>query len=84
MGTDIARLKSRKGRPPDAGAAQDVTADSGRADGVALRPLQVRVPVDVFEAFSEQAGREFGFSHGAKKKLFLKMWDEYRQHASMR
>jgi len=32
----------------------------------------------VFEEFSEQAGREFGFSHGSKKQLFLKMWQAYK------
>jgi hypothetical protein len=32
----------------------------------------------VFEEFSEQAGREYGFSHGAKKRLFLKMWEAYK------
>jgi hypothetical protein len=30
------------------------------------------------EDFSEQAGREFGFSHGAKKQMFLKMWEAYK------
>ena len=57
----------------------DVIAENGRTDEKeALRPLQVRVPVSVFEEFSETAGREFGFSHGAKKQLFLKMWKAYK------
>jgi len=45
---------------------------------VIQRPLQVRVPASVFEEFSERAGREFGFTHGSKKQLFLKMWDAYK------
>ena len=45
---------------------------------VELRPLQVRIPKAVFEEFSEQAGREFGFSHGSKKQLFLRMWEAYK------
>jgi hypothetical protein len=43
-----------------------------------LKPLQVRIPKSVFEDFSERAGREFGFSHGAKKQMFLKMWEAYK------
>ena len=78
MTTNITKLKSSKGAPPPADAAPDVIADDTRGEKVALRPIQVRVPVTVFEEFSEQAGREFGFSHGAKKKLFLKMWKAYK------
>jgi plasmid replication initiation protein len=44
----------------------------------ALRRLQVRIPASVFAEFSETAGREFGFTHGAKKQLFLKMWKAYK------
>lgn len=40
----------------------------------------MRIPVQVFEEFSETAGREFGFTHGAKKQLFLKMWQNYKAH----
>ena len=82
MGTDIADLRSRKGTPPSADDAADVTADDVRAGKPALRPLQVRIPVDVFEDFSERAGREFGFSHGAKKQLFLKMWKAYKAQST--
>jgi len=56
-----------------------VIAENGRTDEkTPLRPLQVRIPVSVFEEFSETAGREFGFTHGAKKQLFLKMWKAYK------
>lgn len=78
MTTNVAKLKSSKGRPPAAEAAPDVIAQDPRAEKVPERPLQVRVPVTVFEEFSEQAGREYGFSHGAKKRLFLKMWKAYK------
>lgn len=43
-----------------------------------VRPLQFRVSEAVFAEFSEQAGREFGFSKGSKSQLFLKIWAEYR------
>ncbi|MBL3611177.1 hypothetical protein [Rhodovulum sulfidophilum] len=78
MTTNIAKLKSAKGAPPPADDAPDVIADDTRPEKVELRPLQVRIPRTVFEEFSERAGREFGFSHGAKKQLFLKMWETYK------
>ena len=71
MGTNIAKLKSGKGAPPPADTTPDVTATDTRDSKEALRPLQVRVPQSTFEEFSERAGREFGFSHRAKKQLFL-------------
>ncbi len=78
MSTNIAKLKSGKGTPPSVDSIPDVTSDTARAGEPALRPLQVRIPADIFEDFSEQAGREFGFSHGSKKRLFLKMWKAYK------
>ena len=78
MATNIAKLKSSKGTPPPAEAAPDVIAEDTRPEKVELKPLQVRIPKTIFEEFSEQAGREYGFSHGAKKQLFLKMWEAYK------
>jgi hypothetical protein len=78
MATNIAKLKSTKGAPPAADTAPDVITEDTRGAKEPLKPIQVRVPVSVFEEFSEQAGREYGFSHGAKKKLFLKMWEAYK------
>ena len=74
MATNITKLKGSKGAPPPA----DETAEDKRSEKEALRPLQVRIPVSTFEEFSERAGREFGFSHGAKKQLFLRMWEAYK------
>ena len=78
MATNIAKLKSSKGAPPTAEAAPDVIAEDTRPEKVELKPLQVRIPKAIFEEFSERAGREFGFSHGSKKQLFLKMWQAYK------
>ena len=78
MATNIAKLKSGKGAPPPADETPDVIAEDKRSEKEALRPLQVRIPVSTFEEFSERAGREFGFRHGAKKQLFLKMWEAYK------
>lgn len=83
MATDLAKLRKGKGVPPAADDAPDVIAENGRGDEkTPLRPLQVRIPVSVFEEFSERAGREFGFSHGAKKQLFLKMWEAYKAQSN--
>lgn len=79
MATNLSKLKSGKGAPPPAEDVEDVITTNLRSDDKApLRPLQVRVPETVFMEFSEQAGREFGFTHGAKKQLFLKMWKAYK------
>ena len=79
MATNLSKLKSGKGAPPPAEEVEDVIASDLRDDDKApLRPLQVRVPETVFVEFSELAGREFGYTHGAKKQLFLKMWKAYK------
>ncbi|MBB3996085.1 hypothetical protein GGR95_003753 [Sulfitobacter undariae] len=78
MTTNITKLKRSKGAPPPADVTPDVIADDTRTEKVELKPLQVRIPKAVFEEFSEQAGREFGFSHGSKKQLFLRMWQAYK------
>ena len=78
MALDLAKLKRGKGAPPPAEKTVDVIAENPRTEAVPQRPLQVRVPNTVFEEFSERAGREFGFTHGSKKQLFLKMWDAYK------
>ena len=78
MATNLTKLKNGKGAPPPAEDALDVIATDTRPEKIELRPLQVRIPASVFEEFSEQAGREFGFTQGAKKQLFLKMWKAYK------
>jgi len=79
MATNLSKLKSGKGTPPPAEDVPDVIDSNPRPDDKApLRPLQVRIPQSVFAEFSEQAGHEFGFTHGAKKQLFLKMWEAYK------
>ena len=78
MAADLSKLRRGKGAPPPVDEVPDVIAEDKRPEAVALRPLQVRIPESVFAEFSETAGREFGFSHGAKKQLFLKMWAAYK------
>lgn len=76
--TNLAKL--RKGAPPPAAAAPDILTDP-REDKEAeeTRPLQFRLPASVVYEFNRLAAIEGNYSHGAKKQLFLRMWDNYRQ-----
>ncbi len=78
MATDLKKLKKTKGTPPLKFDSADVISIDPRFEAEALRPLQVRIPTSVFEEFSKRAAEEFGYSHGAKKKLFLKMWETFK------
>ena len=75
---NLAKLKG-KGAPPPADAVSDVIQSDQREEPVQMVAIQFRVPPSVFAEFSEAAGREFGFTKGAKSNLFLKMWAEYKK-----
>ena len=76
--TNLAKL--RKGTPPPAAAAPDVLADPRKNEKTEeTRPLQFRLPASVVREFNRLAAIEGDYSHGAKKQLFLRMWDSYRQ-----
>ena len=77
MSTSTAALK-KKGAPPPRGKAPNVIKADPRPTEGKNKPLQVMVPPEVFEAFSQRAGEEFGFSKGAKSQLFLAMWESYQ------
>ena len=68
----------RKGPPParEPTAANVIEADPRQDEG-RKQPLQVKIPPEVHAAFSARAGEEFGFTGGAKTKLFLAMWEAY-------
>lgn len=80
MATNLRKLKAggEVAPPPSKDAADVIEANPRDDDKTPLRPLEVHVPETVFFEFSKQAGREFGFTHGAKKQLFLKMWKAYK------
>lgn len=69
----------RKGAPParTKKTRSPIDTDPRPAEGK-NRALQLMVPPDVFLAFSARAGQEFGFTKGAKSRLFLAMWDSYK------
>ena len=76
--TDLAKL--RKGTPPAAATAPDILADPREDENAEeTRPLQFRLPASVVHEFNRIAAIEGNYSHGAKKQLFLRMWDNYRQ-----
>lgn len=85
---DISTLKalkpSAKGEPPARAEAPRNTQNAPREKKEANKPLQVQVPESLFEAFGEEAGREFGFTHGAKSRLFIRMWEVYRERKGNR
>lgn len=74
--TDTSILK--KGTPPARRSTASVIAADPRPTEGRNKPLQVMVSPEVFEAFGAKAGEEFGFSKGAKSKLFMKMWQAYQ------
>ena len=74
--TDLARL--RKGAPPTAAGAPDVLADPRGETTEETKPLQFRLPASVVREFNRLAAIEGDYGHGAKKQLFLRMWEHYR------
>ena len=64
----------RKGIPPRRETTANPIATDPRPPEGKNKPLQLMVPPDVFDAF---AGEEFGFTKGAKSRLFLAMWEAY-------
>ena len=71
-------LALRKGTPPARETTKSPIDADPRLPRGKNRALQLMVPPDVFAAFSARAGKEFGFTKGAKSRLFLAMWDTYK------
>jgi len=78
MATSTATLK--KGSPPRREKAANVIKVDPRPSEGKNKPLQVMVPLEVFEAFSQRAEEDFGFSKGAKSQLFLAMWEAHQSN----
>lgn len=73
--TNTSMLK--KGSPPARETVSNLMNRDPRPSEEKNRPLQVQVTQEIFEAFSAKAGAEFGYSKGAKSRLFLEMWQVY-------
>ena len=43
------------------------------------KPLQFKVPEEVFNEFSARAHEDFGHKKGAKLELFMAMWEAYQK-----
>ena len=50
-----------------------------RGEAEETKPLQFRLPASVVREFNRLAAIEGDYSHGAKKQLFLRMWESYRR-----
>ena len=72
----------RKGNPPRREATKNPIDGDPRPPEGKNKPLQIMVPPEVFHAFSARAGEEFGFTKGAKSRLFIVMWDAYNSMVS--
>ena len=67
----------KKGAPPPRENNRNLPQIDPRAPEGKKKPLQLMVTPEVFLAFSARAGEEFGFTKGAKSRLFLTMWEAY-------
>lgn len=67
----------KKGAPPARQSTKSVIAADPRPTEGKNKPLQIMVSPEVFDAFSQRAGEDFGFKKGSKKELFLAMWAQY-------
>ena len=85
---DIAALKKKKVEDPDPPTPTVTTSNLDQAprhevhDKEARASLQLKVPQSMYDLFSEQAAREFGFKKGSKIALFKKMWEGYQRDVS--
>ena len=75
---NIAALKG-KGMPPARKEAPGNTQKPPREKTEDTQALQLKVPLSIYEAFSEEAGKRHGFKKGAKTLLFLEMWAQFQQ-----
>ena len=80
---EVAKLRTRsKGEPPKRSDAPGNTRQPARDKPEETTGLNLRVPVSVYEAFSEEAGRRHGFKKGSKLAFFLEMWESYQNNKS--
>ena len=86
MATNLAKLKGKgvppsineKGTPPlieDTPNNLEIPPREKPAIKEKMRPLQFLVPESVFNEFSREAYERIGMGHGAKKGLFMELWE---------
>ncbi len=78
MSTNIAKLKG-KGIPPSRDVLPNNLEQPPREKTTTkekMRPLQFSVPESVFNEFSREAYDRIGPGHGAKKGLFMELWED--------
>lgn len=80
---NVAKLKG-KGAPPKLEAAPNNVslAPRGKTNILKQEPkqaLQLKLPVQIYEDFSKEAGRVCGFKKGSKVELFQLIWNAYKR-----
>lgn len=65
----------KKGKPLKRDQSLNITENNNNSK---KKPLQVMLTLNLFEEFSSVAAKKFGYTKGAKTKLFLEMWDSYK------
>ena len=75
---NITALKG-KGTPPPRKEAPGNTEKTPRGKEEETQALQLKIPMSVYEAFSQEAGKRHGFKKGAKTLLFLEMWEQFQK-----
>lgn len=73
-------LKKGKGTPPTRAEAPANTRKPSRDKAQPKVNLQVKVTQDVMQDFRETAARTFNFENGANSRLFMRMWEFYREN----
>jgi hypothetical protein len=69
--------------PPSMDEASSITHEPARDKPEEITHLQFRVPVSIADEFAAMALRDIGRSHGAKSKLFLRMFQAYKDGTSL-
>lgn len=82
---NVKALKAKaadKGAPPPAATTTQNLAAPPRESKEPKGKIEFSVPESVVDAFSEEAGRRFGFKKGAKSDFFLALWTDYLSRKS--
>jgi hypothetical protein len=64
----------KKGQPLKRDQSLNITTNNQSLK----KPLQVMLTQNLFEEFSSVAAKKFGYTKGAKTKLFLEIWENYK------
>ncbi len=82
MSTNLSALgkpkAAQKGEPPKRNKKKSVINEDTRPEVEKAKGIQFMIPPSVIDEFGREAGEVFGFTKGAKSKMFLKLWEDYK------